>query len=392
MPVTDVTNSFITTDAVKERETGSLNGMTFGVKDSIPVKGLRCTHGSRVMFDHIAESNSRIVQTILFNGGEIAGKTNMHEFGMGATGTSSVMGPCRNPFDMGRICGGSSSGSAAAVASGHIDVGIGTDTGGSIRIPAALCGVIGYKPSNMYSRSDSEIPFSSLLEATGIITKDFTTLKWVTRELFPTIEEMDWNSERMRIGIIGDTTDRNFSTFLANLKNGKKGITVESASLPLLEDKGTSVRKIISSKDGYEAHKSLIKKHPYDYFPDVRKVLESGSKIEKSDYDDALSLRKDMISQYNEALSDFDVIISPTTPNTAPRISDVIGNEEEYRENLVGKAELLNVVGAPSLSIPSGFVEGLPTGLMISGGPGDDSKTLQIAEALNIIIWGKPGK
>ncbi len=389
MIVKDVTNSFISLEKVKERESGSLNGMTFGIKDSIPVKGLRCTSGSRVLFNHIAEKHSRVVQTILFNGGEISGKTNLHEFGVGATGTSSVMGPCRNPYDMERICGGSSSGSASAVASGLVDVGVGTDTGGSIRIPAALCGVIGYKPSNMYVKSDSEIPFSDIMETTGIITRDFTTLRWASRELFPNIEEMDWSSDRIRIGILGDTTDRNFGRLLERMRDKGDRFAVEYANIPILEKEGNRIRRLVSAKDGYDGHSKLMENNLCDYSPDVRAVLESGSKIEKTDYEEALSIRKEAITQYNEVMFDFDAVICPTTSITAPRILDVIGNEARYRDNLIKNTELFNVVGAPSITIPSGFVDGLPTGLMISGGPGDDTKMLKIAETINVFIGGK---
>ena len=392
MGVRDITNSFISIESVKERDSGSLNGMTFGIKDSIPVKGMRCTSGSRVMLNHVADKHSKTVQTILFNGGEISGKTNLHEFGVGATSTSSVMGPCRNPFDMDRICGGSSGGSAAAVAAGYVDVGVGTDTGGSIRIPASLCGVIGYKPSNMYARSDSEIPFSDIMETTGLITRDFTTLKWVVRELFPNIEDMDWSSDGIKIGILGESRDMNFSSFLDKVRSGSGRTTAEYANIPLLEKEGNRVRRLVSARDGYEAHKDMLKDHACDYFPDVRNVLQSGSGIEKSDYDEALSLRKEMVAQFNEVMYDYDVIVSQTTTITAPRILDVIGNEENYRESLIRNTELFNVVGAPSISIPSGFASGLPTGLMVSGAPGDDSKMLKIAEALNAVMPGKSSR
>lgn len=386
MILRDVTNSFITLQQLEEKDSGPLHGMTFGIKDSIPVKGMRCTYGSRIFHDRFSDKSSRIVETILFNGGTILGKTNLHEFAMGATSTSSIIGPCRNPHDMQRICGGSSGGSASAVASGLVDVGVGTDTGGSVRIPAALCGVIGYKPSNMYSKSDSEIPFSDIMEATGIITKDFTTLLWATRELFPNIEEMDWDSSEIKLGIIGGSGEENFQSFLRGLTSKKGNISVERANIPLLEENGNSVRRIVSIKDGYEGHKEIMKEHLCEYFPDVRAILESGEKVEKSEYENALSMRKEIIAQYNEAMYDYDAIVCPTTDITAPLIMDTIGNESKFREPLIKYTELFNVLGAPSISVPSGNKEGLPTGIMISGGPGDDTKTLSIAEKLSKII------
>ncbi len=383
MELKDITNSFITVQEIKENDSGSLNGMTFGVKDCIPVKDVRMTYGSRIFHDYVPKKNSRIVDTILFNGGKISGKTNLHEFAVGATSTSSIIGPCRNPHDMSRVCGGSSGGSASAVASGLIDVGIGTDTGGSIRIPAALCGVVGYKPSNMYAKSDAEIPFSSLLEATGIITRDFTTLLWATRELFPNIEEMDWENKSVRLGILGSEHDSNFSSFLEKVNSGNGNITAEPVNLPLLSEHGNRVRRLIAGRDGYSGHKDIMKEHLCEYFPDVRAILEAGSKIEKSQYNESLSLRKEIVAQYNEALYDFDAVVCPTTAITAPKIMDVIGNEPEYREPLIRYTELFNVLGAPSISVPSGKIDGLPTGLMVSGGPGDDTKTLKVAEMVS---------
>lgn len=392
MILKDITNSFITMQELKESNSGSLNGMTFGIKDCIPVKGMRCTYGSRIFHDKIADQHSRVVQTILFNGGTIVGKTNLHEFAIGATNTSSLIGPCRNPHDMERICGGSSGGSAAAVASGLVDVGVGTDTGGSIRIPASLCGVVGYKPSNMYAKSDSDLPFSEIMEATGIITRNFTTLLWTIRELFPNIEEMDWDSDEIKLGILATRSDANFDAFIESIKSSNSNISAEPANIPLLQESGNSVRRTISSRDGYNGHKDILKEHFCDYSPDVRTILENGGKVEKSDYDSAISLRKEIISQYNEAMYDFDAIICPTTEITAPKVMDVIGKEAEFREPLVRNVELFNVLGSPSITVPSGFIDGLPTGLLISGGPGDDTKTLKIAERVSKLLTSKKVK
>lgn len=386
MELRDVTNSFITIESLKDKESGSFNGLTFGIKDNIPVKGMRCTSGSRLFLDNFPEKHSRVVQSILFNGGEIAGKTNLHELGIGATGTSSIMGPSRNPHDFNRISGGSSGGSASAVASGLVDVGIGTDTGGSVRIPAALCGVIGYKPSNMYSKSDAEIPFSPILETTGIMTRDLTTLQWVVRDLFPNIEEMDFPNDKIRLGILGESRDANFEKLTAMFRAPGSHVEAEQVSIPLLETEGNSIRMTIAARDGYEALKEKLKANACDFHPDVRAVLESGEKIEKSDYNRMLSARKDVIAQYNEVMYDYDAVISPTTSIVAPRIMDVLGKEAKYRDSLIRNPELFNVLAAPSITIPSGKLEGMPTGLMISGGPGDDSKLLRISEALSKII------
>lgn len=386
MPIKDMTNSFITIESVKETDHGSLNGLTFGIKDNIPVKGLRNTSGSRVFLDHVADIHSRIVQTILFNGGEIAGKTNMHELGIGATCTSSIMGPCRNPHNLERISGGSSGGSASAVASGMVDVGIGTDTGGSVRIPAALCGVIGYKPSNMYAKSDAEIPFSPIMETTGVITKEMTTMQWVVRDLFPNIEDMDWNPDRIRIGVLGTSTDNNFDLLKEKLSSMKSKIFVENVNIPLLESRGNEVRRVISARDGYDALKDKLQEDGCNFYPDVRAVLIIGSQVPDEKYRELISLRKEIIAQYNEIMFDFDAIICPTTTTTAPRIIDVLGHESSFRDDLVKNTELFNVVGAPSITVPSGTLNGLPTGVMISGGAGDDSKLLRVSETISRLI------
>ncbi len=165
-------NAFITLHNIEENDKGKLKDVTFGIKDVILTKGIRTTAGSRILENYVPQKNAYVVDAILREGGKIIGKTNTHEFALGATNTSSIGGPARNPIDPERISGGSSGGSAVAVKLDMIDVGIGTDTGGSVRIPSSLCGVIGFKPTTGLIPTDGVIPFSWSLDTVGIIVKD----------------------------------------------------------------------------------------------------------------------------------------------------------------------------------------------------------------------------
>lgn len=164
---------------IKKRDKGRLSNLKFSIKDIIDIKGVPTTAGSRILNDYIPDTNAYVVEKILEEGGEIIGKTNTHEFAMGATNTSSIFGPAKNPYDIERISGGSSGGAAVSVALGLVDVGVGTDTGGSVRIPAALCGVIGFKPSIGLIPTDGIIPFSWSIDTVGFIVKDMQTLNRV---------------------------------------------------------------------------------------------------------------------------------------------------------------------------------------------------------------------
>jgi Asp-tRNAAsn/Glu-tRNAGln amidotransferase A subunit and related amidases len=274
---------FITLHEIPPIRDGELNGLTFGVKDVILTERVKTTAGSKILADFVPSESAHIVRAILERGGKILGKTNTHEFAVGATNTSSIIGPCANPLDPERICGGSSGGSAAAVALSLVDVGIGTDTGGSVRIPAALCGVVGFKPTTGLISTEGIIPFSWTLDTIGFLTRDVETMKRVTRSLIPA-ETQTRGSRRPKIGVVLFGEDRVSKEVLKALYGISSQLDLIEVSFGDLESRIRSARRVIAVSEGATYHAKWLSERPNDYFRDVREVLESGLKVTATQY------------------------------------------------------------------------------------------------------------
>ncbi len=377
-------NAFITTGTVREKERGLLSPLRFGIKDNIDVSGLLTTAGSRILLDNIAESSAPLVDRILSEGGTVVGKTNMHEFAVGATTTSTAAGPCRNPLDRARICGGSSGGSAACVASGEADIGIGTDTGGSVRLPAALCGVIGFKPTAGSIQTEGIIPLSTTLDTVGVLGRDLGEIGLV----FSTIAErgtvhMDWSGpeRRIRIGLYRFGRDDVSGHLIQAVNRLRNDFDISVVEIPTLTRDGARVRRTVSSYEGARFHERWMNEHGEDYFPDVLSVLKGGSCVQDSVYADALEEMQSIREDFEEVMERYDVLLSPAVTERAPLISEVLGNEADYRR-LLDITELFNTTGSPSLSFPVRAASGLPFGLLVSGASGQDAMVLGIAKKL----------
>ncbi|BFH73541.1 amidase [Sulfurisphaera javensis] len=380
-------NIFVTIAKMKIRDKGKLHGLKFGVKDVIMTRGIRTTAGSKILKDFIPNENAYIVNKILEEGGEIVGKTNTHEFAMGATNTSSLIGPAKNPIDPERISGGSSGGSAVAVALDLVDIGIGTDTGGSIRIPAALCGVIGFKPTTGLLPTDGIIPFSWTFDTVGFLAKDINKIRKVmeavTENKIPLVTH---NKRRPTLGLFlfeDYETSRALNSTINKLSSYFDIIEIKN---DMITKYSGEVRKNIALAEGSSYHLKYYKEYKDEYFNDVRKLIESGFQISAVDYVNALRLRKILIEEYFRIFKKVDALLSPTTRIVAPKISEVIGNELKYRDSLIANTEIFNTVGAPSISLPVTSLNGLPVGLMISGEPFKDGSILDLAEEILGIV------
>ncbi len=363
---------------------GGLSGLTFAVKDNICTGGVRTTASSRILLDFVPEVDAYVVSRIRSEGGVVEGKTNNHEFAVGATNTSSIFGPARNPHAPDRISGGSSGGSAVAVAAGLADVGIGTDTGGSVRIPSALCGVVGLKPTTGLIPADGVIPLSTTLDSVGIIARRVSTVRRVFQSVVPAaaLGSVSPAAPAARVGLMLFGDDRVSSCLLGNLESALAEFDTKTVSLPVLEHRGRVARRVISAVEGAAYHRQWLGNRSESYFPDVRKVLLSGLETKGVDYLEALETMKQIRKEYEEAFSGVDVLLSPTVATVAPKIADVVGREFDYRDALLGRTELFNISLAPSVSINGGFVDGLPVGLMVSGRFLDDYSVLNFAELL----------
>ncbi len=380
----DEYNAFVTRTLMAPTSPGRLSGLTFAVKDNIFTGGVRTTASSRILMDFVPDKDAFIVARIRSEGGTVEGKTNNHEFAIGATNTSSIFGPARNPLDTDRISGGSSGGSAVAVAAGMVDVGIGTDTGGSVRIPSAMCGVAGLKPTTGLIPSDGVIPLSTTLDSVGIIAREVSTIRRVFQAVVPgaALKSVRPAAKATRVGLMLFGDDSVSRLLLGNLERILSRLEVKTVSLPILEEKGRTARRIISAVESAAYHRKWLGSKADAYFPDVRKVLLSGLETRGVDYIGALQTMAHIQEEYEEAFSGVDVLLSPTVATVAPKISDVVGREFDYRDALLGRTELFNVSLAPSITINGGTIDDLPVGLMVSGRRFDDYSVLDFAERL----------
>jgi len=384
------------------RDRGPLHGVPISLKDNIYTAGVRTTAGSKILRDFIPLHDAPVVTQLLEAGAVLLGKTNMHEFAYGVTSNNPHYGPVHNPWDLTRIPGGSSGGSAAAVASGLCFGSIGTDTGGSIRIPAALCGIVGLKPTIGRVNTDGTIPLSPRLDCVGPLARtaqDAAILMdpiLVRARREPLLRSACKASPKLRkfklglpseffFDVISGDVLRIFQAALHSLC--KLGARIENVSMPLLEQTEDAGNQIAWPEAAhYHQQAGWFPARAEEYGEDVRSRLEMGTRVSATVYLQALELRDKFIQQLHLAMADADVdaLVVPTTPITAPLI-----NEETTRiseKNHPTRALLLrlnrpaNLAGVPAISIPCGFTPGgLPVGLQLIGAVTDEHLLLRIA-------------
>jgi len=384
------------------RDRGLLHGIPLSLKDNIYSEGIRTTGGSRILRDFVPLHDAHVVQLLKIAGAVILGKTNMHEFAYGVTTNNPHYGPARNPWDTARIPGGSSGGSAAAVAAGLCCASIGTDTGGSIRIPAALCGVTGIKPT--YSRVSVEgiIPLSLTLDCAGPIARtagdaaivlDAICAHLPGESRFAAAAKRSSRAGKFRLGLLREFPAERvapeilsvFENALASLR--KQGVTMKNISVPLWADSEDAGNEIAwPEATHYHQQSGWYPAHADEYGEDVRTRLEMGTRVPATVYLKALETREKFIQQLHLALEDgkFDAIVVPTTPIAAPLVGEETTRLAEKdlptRALLLGPNRPANLAGVPAISVPCGFTSsGLPAGLQLIGAAGDEALLLRIA-------------
>jgi aspartyl-tRNA(Asn)/glutamyl-tRNA(Gln) amidotransferase subunit A len=380
-----------------DRDRGPLHGIPISLKDNISTEDIRTTAGSRILGKFIPQQDAAVVTQLKKAGAVILGKTNMHEFAYGVTSNNPHYGPVHNPWDLSRIPGGSSGGSAAAVAAGLCYGSIGTDTGGSIRIPASLCGVVGLKPTLGRVSVSGVIPLSPRLDCVGPLARTVQDaalllepiLSLVKGEPNPrALEKFSAKSRKFALGIprefFLDVVPRFEETF-SILR--KQRITFKEISLSLLketEDAGNQIAWAEATHHHQQA--GWFPARAAEYGDDVRSRLEMGTKVSATTYLSALELREKFIQQFHLALEDakIDALVVPTTPITAPLIGQEtirLGDKDHPTRALLLRANRpANLAGIPAISVPCGFTAaGLPVGLQLIGAVADEHLLLQIA-------------
>jgi aspartyl-tRNA(Asn)/glutamyl-tRNA(Gln) amidotransferase subunit A len=385
-------------DLAAGRDQGPLHGVPISLKDLIDMRGVGTTAASRVREAHVAEHDAPIVTHLRRAGAVIIGKTNLHEFAFGTTNEDSAFGPARNPHDPARSPGGSSGGSAASVAAGMAMATIGTDTGGSIRIPAAACGTVGLKPGFGEVSADGVVPLSRTLDHVGPLTKSVGDAWIVYRALLgaPPRPLTAPPSATLKLAVLrpyfcdaleGDVRTA-FDAALERLQ--RAGTTLNDRALKHAADTGPVYLHIVLA-DAAAYHAATLERCPDRYTPNVRIRLEMGRYVLAEDYARALSGRDVLRREVDAALADCDALVLPTLAITAPPLGvesvDVGGTREPVRNIMLKLTQLFNVTGHPAISLPCGqTTTGLPVGLQLVGKRTETEHLLQTALAVEQVL------
>lgn len=362
------------------RDRGPLHGIPIAHKDLFFTKGVHTTNGSKVFADFVPNTDAAVVSKLREAGAISLGKLNMHEMAYGITSNNPHYGPVRNPHGKDRIPGGSSGGSGAAVAAGIVFAATGSDTGGSIRIPAAYCGCVGFKPTFGIVSTEGCFPLDETLDHMGPLTRTvedagilFGAMSDRTIELKP--------NENVRVGIPDDEFFRKLSPEVESAMQRVKGTPVRVPDPQLLFAAARTILLVHASK-------WLLKiANPDDLGADIRTMFESGAKIPASEYADARVAAETQKQQWAAVFQEIDVLLMPTIPITAPPIGATTvnfhGEELDTRLLTTRFCRGINLLGYPAISIPF-TTDSMPVGLQIVGGWSQDEVVLNYAATLRV--------
>lgn len=374
---------------------GPLHGMPISVKDLIDVAGQPTTAASRVRRGHIATDDAPIVRRLREAGAILIGKTNLHEFALGTTSEESAYGPVRNPHDTSRSAGGSSGGSAAAVATGMSVASIGTDTGGSIRIPAAACGVVGFKPPLGEVPTDGVVPLSTTLDHAGPLARTVEDAANVWAVLagrpIPRLEQ----PRTLALGALGGYFTQSLAADVrAAFENALErlrtcGVRIEPRTVQGTESIVETYTSI-SLPEAAHWHAATLDERASDYQQPVRERLERGRTIAAVSYLRAMDDRERLRRSVDAALEGCDALVLPTLPIVAPMLgaADVTmdtGETIPVRAAMLRLTQLFNVTGHPAISLPIES-EGLPVGMQLVGPREGSVALLRLARAVESAV------
>ena len=383
---------------------GPLHGVPVSLKDNFWTRGIRTTAGSKILADFVPEKDSDAAAALAHAGAILLGKTNLHEFAYGITGENPHYGSSRNPWVPARISGGSSGGSAVAVATGMGFASLGTDTGGSIRIPSALCGIVGFKPTYGLVSNEGVVPLGVSFDHVGPLARSVTDAcivleaiagKYPRGETRPSYRSLRKNRpRRFRLGWPKDFFfERVNPEIEAALEAAAKnfetlGVRIEQVPLPHLTDSiDRASNLVVAEASYYHESQRYFPSRSEDYGADVRGHLEWGHNLRAVEYLAGIDARRLVQADFDAALEKVDAIIAPTSPIPAPPIGTSQVRVAGERETTV-RAELLrmtrpsNLTGMPAISVPCGFTrDGLPIGMQLIGPRWGEARLLAIALA-----------
>lgn len=373
----------------------AVHGIPISLKDLIDQAGVVTTAGSRVRANVIASADATVTSRLRAAGAVLVGKTNLHEFAFGTTNEDSGFGPTRHPQDDARVTGGSSGGSASAVATGMSIASVGSDTGGSVRIPAAACGVVGLKPGWGETPADGTVPLSRQLDHLGPIARTVTDA-WLLHETLmgrapapnARLEARPLAGARFGLlrGYFAERLDTDVeAVFEAAVETLRRaGAVVEALEIPHAREIAPVYLHLVLA-DAAAYHAETLERRPDDYTPNVRIRLEMGRYLLAEDYVRALRGREVIAREIDEALVGRDALLCPTMPVPAPPLGATMvavghGLTEPVRNAMLRLTQPFNVGRQPALTVPCGRVQtsGLPVGLQLAGARGHTSGLLGV--------------
>jgi aspartyl-tRNA(Asn)/glutamyl-tRNA(Gln) amidotransferase subunit A len=384
----------LTEELARGQWRGPLHGVALGVKDLFDVAGLPTRCGSNVLADAApATVDAAAVARLRAAGAVVVAKLHTQEFAHGPTGDVAATGPARNPHDPSRITGGSSSGSAAAVAAGYVPLALGSDTGASIRTPAALCGVVGLKPTFGHVSTAGVFPLAESLDHVGLLTADAHSAS-VAWDVLDRPEGTGGGIQSpgvsgLRVGMPVDDywqpddpaiADGTAAAVAALEKAGARVVEVRT---PMIDELATAYPRIVGA-EAYATHAAWLAERPDDYQPLVRERLLSFARQPAKDYIDAQRTRRRLVPMLREAIGDVDVLVLGTTRLRATPIGAEEVDGVAVRPALLALTLPFNLSGWPAVSVPAPVdaADGLPVGVQVAGVRLDERGVLRVAAAI----------
>ncbi len=371
---------------------GALHGVPITVKDLFNVVGLPTKGGTRALLPDAFQNlivNAKAVQHLIDAGAIVLGKVNMHEIALGISGENVWTGDVKNPLDPARQAGGSSSGSAAAVASGMGFASLGSDTGGSVRIPASFCGVVGFKPTLGWIGLEGALHLSMTCDHAGALTRDVrdahAMLEVLSHRNLPLAQLEDLRGVRIGVprvwleGRLGVIVRRDFEALLERLRDA--GAQVLDIAPQHFELASVCYTPIVRAEAAF-VHRQALETHPEGFSDIVRPALESGQKISATAYLEARAQRRLVRTGLEATFRAVDAIVLPSAPMGAPKRGttevELERGPKSHRDAFIELTLPFSLVGMPCLSLPFTRDQHMPVGLQIVTAKGDDARALEI--------------
>lgn len=366
---------------------GPLHGIPIALKDLIDVAGVKTTAGSALFAGNIARADAEVTRRLRAAGAVLLGKLNLHEFAYGGSGVISHYGPVKNPVNQRHITGGSSSGSAAALAAGFCYGALGTDTAGSIRLPASCCGIVGFKPTFGAVSTEGVVELSRSYDHVGPMARtvaDAGRIWEVIRKTSSPIGGEGSRTQKFRLGVLRqfffDELDADVAEAMERaISRLRSKCEIKDVEFPVDADRTVQMR------ESWMYHEKWVKASPEKYDPQTLKRIQRGAGVSDQEYRDRLAELRQIRGAVREMFerAGVDVVVTPTSPIPAPSFADVMGDPQTLRARelvMLRNTRPFNVWGTPAISVPCGLTrDGLPIGIQFAAAPGDDLLLLRFA-------------